>query len=460
MLMDGEFVPLRNELSSNGIVLNTTAANEHVPKIERQIRVIKERVRATRHTLPFKVIPLTMLISLVYSSILWINAFPPKGGVSNDISPRNIMTGIQFDYNKHCQLPFGAYVQAHQEPSPTNTQAARTVGAICLGPTGNIQGSYKFLNLRTARLITRRRWTTLPMPQEVIDRVNQLGKAEGQPELLNFYDRKGRLIGDSEIAGVPSTTDTHPTTDQDDNGLGDLNTPDVQANNRAYEELQPTQHDYDQPDQQQDSLDTSDQQQPHPVEHTEHELHTPLDQIEPEVTNQPMLDPGATPIVPERRSLRVRSKPQRLVPTFGSKTYQSTTAVTTHLVHPDEHMDQEFILVAHYIMTQYSMKAGMKKFKERAEEAVSKELSQLHHRDTFEPVNPSNLSNEERKQVLESHLFLKEKRDASVKGRMVAGGNKQRGTIDKQDASSPTAALESVLITPQSSTLMKSEMLQ
>jgi hypothetical protein len=30
---------------------------------------------------------------------------------------------------------------------------------------------------------------------------------------------------------------------------------------------------------------------------------------------------------------------------------------------------------------------------------------------------------------------------------MVAGGNKQRGTINKQDASSPTAALESVLLT-------------
>ena len=30
---------------------------------------------------------------------------------------------------------------------------------------------------------------------------------------------------------------------------------------------------------------------------------------------------------------------------------------------------------------------------------------------------------------------------------MVAGGNKQRGTIDKEDAASPTAALESVLLT-------------
>ncbi len=113
MLLDGEFIPLKYILSSAGIILNTTAANEHVPKIERQIRVIKERVRATRHTLPFKVIPLTMLIELIYSSTLWINAFPPKGGVSSTLSPRNIMTGIQFDYRKHYRLQFGSYVQAH-----------------------------------------------------------------------------------------------------------------------------------------------------------------------------------------------------------------------------------------------------------------------------------------------------------------------------------------------------------
>ena len=49
--------------------------------------------------------------------------------------------------------------------------------------------------------------------------------------------------------------------------------------------------------------------------------------------------------------------------------------------------------------------------------------------------------------VLEFHLFLKQKRDQSIKGRMVAGGNKQRGHIDKIDANSPTAALESVLLT-------------
>jgi hypothetical protein len=84
---------------------------------------------------------------------------------------------------------------------------ARTLGVICLGPTGNFQGSYKSLNIRTGQRITCRKWTDLPMPQEVIDRVNELGKANGHPELLTFYDRKGHLIGETENPGVSESID-------------------------------------------------------------------------------------------------------------------------------------------------------------------------------------------------------------------------------------------------------------
>ena len=78
---------------------------------------------------------------------------------------------------------------------------------------------------------------------------------------------------------------------------------------------------------------------------------------------------------------------------------------------------------------------------------MSKELQQLHFRDTSEPVNHKTLTKTEYDKVLESHLFLKQKRDDSIKGRLVAGGNKQRGTINKEDAASPTAALDSILLT-------------
>jgi hypothetical protein len=43
-------------------------------------------------------------------------------------------------------------------------------------------------------------------------------------------------------------------------------------------------------------------------------------------------------------------------------------------------------------------------------------------------------------------MFLKQKRDVNIKGRAVAGGNNQREYISKEDASSPTVATGSVLM--------------
>ena len=57
------------------------------------------------------------------------------------------------------------------------------------------------------------------------------------------------------------------------------------------------------------------------------------------------------------------------------------------------------------------------------------------------------MTKEQKSQVFELHLLLKEKGNKTTKGRMVAGGNKQHGFIDAEDAASPTAALESVLLT-------------
>ena len=78
---------------------------------------------------------------------------------------------------------------------------------------------------------------------------------------------------------------------------------------------------------------------------------------------------------------------------------------------------------------------------------VTKELSQLHYQNTFKPVNPSTLSKKEMECVIESHLFLKLKCDATVKGRMVTGGDKQHGYIPKEEAISPTMSLKLVLLT-------------
>jgi hypothetical protein len=73
-------------------------------------------------------------------------------------------------------------------------------------------------------------------------------------------------------------------------------------------------------------------------------------------------------------------------------------------------------------------------------------MKQLHLRKTFKPTHWWELSKEQRQTVLESHMLIKLKRDGNIKGRTVAGGNKQRDYISKEDASSPTIVTESVLL--------------
>jgi hypothetical protein len=97
-------------------------------------------------------------------------------------------------------LQLGQYCQVHEEDNPQNSQTDRTKGAISLGPSGNLQGGFKFMALNSGKKIVHRSWDVIPMPDLVIDRVNALGR--DQPQHMTFTDRHGCLIGDVEIPGV------------------------------------------------------------------------------------------------------------------------------------------------------------------------------------------------------------------------------------------------------------------
>ena len=68
-------------------------------------------------------------------------------------------------------------------------------------------------------------------------------------------------------------------------------------------------------------------------------------------------------------------------------------------------------------------------------------------RDTLIPINGKDLTEEQRNTILEYHLFLKDKRNGTIKGREVSGGNKHRDLISKEDNISPKVATKSVLLT-------------
>ena len=191
-LADPEFESLRADLSAEQIHLETVSDDEHVPEAERCIRTTKERCRAIWSGLPFQAVPARMMIELVLGCVTWLNTFPQNNGVSPVVSPRALVTGIRVDYNRHCQIEAEAHTQTHEEHSNNMTQ--RTIGAIALRPTGNVQGSHCFLNLQSGQRITRACWNELPMPQDVIDRIHVLARRSKAHRGLTFACGNGDEI--------------------------------------------------------------------------------------------------------------------------------------------------------------------------------------------------------------------------------------------------------------------------
>ena len=91
------------------------------------------------------------------------------------LSPRELVIRHKLTFSKHCKGVFGLFCHAHDEPSPTNSMVSRTSPAILLGPTGNLQGTYKLLNLNTGAKIKRRKWSPSPMSDSVIRQVERMG---------------------------------------------------------------------------------------------------------------------------------------------------------------------------------------------------------------------------------------------------------------------------------------------
>ena len=116
-------------------------------------------------------------------------------------------------------------------------------------------------------------------------------------------------------------------------------------------------------------------------------------------------------------------------------------------VMPDEEVEAHilgFIMVEHY-----SMKKGIDLFGDCAETTVTKELKNMNNMNTYTPKHAQDLTNKERKEALASLLFITEKRDDTIKARLVGDGSKQRtyDGYDKSKGSSPTCATDSIFLT-------------
>ncbi len=94
--------------------------------------------------------------------------FPVRLEIFDKWSPRELVSRHKLDAKLHCSAPFRLYCEVHVDHEITSTIDPRTKWVICLGPTGNLQGSYKFLSLATGKKVTQRKFTEMPITESII----------------------------------------------------------------------------------------------------------------------------------------------------------------------------------------------------------------------------------------------------------------------------------------------------
>ena len=147
----------------------------------------------------------------------YVNAFSPKSGISDHMSPMTIVEGVKLDYNKHFKVILCEYAQTFE--GLDNTMKKQTIGAIALGPAGNLQGGVRFFSLKTGRILNRssKDFRLLPIPADVVTRVHAMAKSS--PRGIIFSNQKHIDELDNEFnsniknKGITGVNDTNTNTD-------------------------------------------------------------------------------------------------------------------------------------------------------------------------------------------------------------------------------------------------------
>ena len=494
LLSDSEFVGLKNKLLHLGVLLNPASAYEHMGEIERFIQVIKERVRAIITTLPFQFMPRILRREIIYFAVSALNHTIRPNGIIKNTSPTNIVTGQVLDADYNCCLPIASFCHVPYYDNPRNdTEKARTVDAIALRPTGNIQGGYYFLRLDTWSRITRHNWIELPMPDDIITLINEKGASQTSADdkfifrsndksfITSLAVQETQLLQDFYAAEganeLPNTTilddilehqnDEVLNSESDNNDIDDDNTI---SDNSMDDEPATT------------LVDTPDDNTPNDIpitpidiipENIEDDLESQSDTSLAEARSDTAS--SATANNESTDSLEVAIKnidssinESNIIPGNNRNKYNLRRNTSTSYNEKDMRLNEFTLHIDTYdqlhpkppskthwdynnrfefAFTQMSAKEGLRRFGEKAAEALIKEWQQLDEKKVFHGIHFKDTTSEQRKGALRLVQLIKQKRCGKIKGRTCADGRKQRQYINQEDSTSPTVSTEALLIT-------------
>ena len=141
-----------------------------MPRAENAIRFVKERVRSVQSKTPFDRYTKRFTIEMLNRVVVLINSFRRKSGVHPVMSPKQILFGKKFKTPlcKICEL-----VMAYDVTASSKTTILRAFYALYIGPNNSGTGHQVF-KLSSKRLVTLPKSKPVPMPDDVIQVVNDL----------------------------------------------------------------------------------------------------------------------------------------------------------------------------------------------------------------------------------------------------------------------------------------------
>ena len=464
---DNEFTKLEHKVSAH---VEVCAAGQHIPRIERGIRFMKERTRCYWVSLPFKKAPKIMVDECITMVTSCLNDFPNKNGISTTMSPASIVLGRGKIDGNNLKATFGRYYEVYSGTDNTNKE--RRTSAICLRPS-NSQGGYYFMNIETGRKIHGNRFTELSMPQHIIDRVHALATTKNAPDLDNdgcpiFEWEIGAPIdiNDDEIPqNIQPVSDDESededVSDEDDhtNNEDDDNSGDDENNNDEDESISSDSQSIHVDDEYvNDDESISDNTEVRSDEESITEVRSDEESIAEIRSDDESIADDSTVTVDELRSEIdsdnvVAGKRNRTTTTqpnvgsFGGKKYHVNMLNVGH----DEFARFEEVKLGLYTTTvgicfnQMTAKKGIELFGAKAVAAMFKEYKQLDDLNVLGRLNPDSLTDAQKRNALRAVNLIKIKRDGKCKGRTCADGSSQRNYVPRDEASSPTLSLEALM---------------
>jgi hypothetical protein len=382
----------KDYLMNCGVTLYLVDPGTHTEKVERWIRTVKERCRSIQYSLPFNITHRTIKKRLIFWCVRALNALPNTDQIVG-LTPREIITGLKADYKLLSRVYFGAYAHIYDNNhSKTSTINSRTHRAICVGYSDGYKCSPVWFNIDTQREVVSSNYTIIPMPDEVINILNNLSDEFIGQEDYDYFDAPDR--------------DKASVKDSDESESDDYSSEDVS-------DL---------------FVDTNDSDDENGGD---------------EISDNDDSNLGTDVVV---NDVVVPSNPAT-VPDTGRRVTRSQTKKMAHAVSSLKECMYKFGYNTSYYKSRMESP-------EATDVAAEAEIRQLVNLDVGEAIAMESLSEEEKKQILDSFMFIKDKYDSKgmftkKKARLVVNGSMQsKEYLESMYGSvgSPTAHMTSILV--------------